>query len=115
MQQLQDILDSISQTLVTLSKQLEKISKQISNLQPSKTNVSTKKAKSSSNKNAVSKKQITVIDSVFEVIKMSRKGITIEKVKEKTGFNSRQLSNAIYKLSKRDKIVSKERGIYMKK
>ncbi|MCD4788028.1 MAG: hypothetical protein K8R09_07400 [Desulfobacterales bacterium] len=58
---------------------------------------------------------MTVIDSVFEVIKRSRKGATIVNLKEKTGFDSRQLSNALYKLSKRGMIVSKTRGVYMKK
>ena len=115
MKNLQDILESISTSLVTLSKQVEKISKQIDKLQPSKTKVFAKKGKTSSSKKVVSGKQMTVIDSVFEVVKRSRKGATIAKLKEKTGFDSRQLSNAIYKLSKRGLIESKTRGVYMKK
>ena len=124
MKKLQDLLNSISKSLVALSKQVEKISKQAGRLQPAKPakpakkKAPAKKAKTSSNKNskkAVGGKHTTVIDSIFEVIKRSRKGATIVTLKEKTGFDSRQLSNALYKLSKRGMIVSKTRGIYMKK
>ena len=100
---------------------MEKISSQAGKLQPSKPSkkkAPVKKAKTSSIKNskkAVGGKNMTFIDSVFEVIKMSRKGATIVNLKEKTGFDSRQLSNALYKLSKRGMIVSKTRGVYMKK
>jgi predicted Rossmann fold nucleotide-binding protein DprA/Smf involved in DNA uptake len=118
MKKLQDLLKSISESLVALSKQVEKISKQAGELQPSepsKKKVPAKKVKTLSSKKAVGEKHMTAIDSVFEVIKRSRKGATIVNLKEKTGFNSRQLSNALYKLSKRDVIISKARGIYMKK
>ena len=115
MKKLQDLLKSISESLVDLSKQVEKISKQAGKLKPSKKKVSAKKIKTSSSKKAVSGKRMTVIDSVFEVVKRSRTGATIAKLKEKTGFDSKQLSNALYKLSNRGMIVSKTRGVYMKK
>ena len=124
MKKLQDLLKSISKSLVALSKQVEKISSQAGRLQPAKPakpakkKAPAKKAKTSSIKNskkAVGGKHMTVIDSIFEVIKRSRKGATIVTLKEKTGFDSRQLSNALYKLSKRGMIVSKTRGVYMKK
>jgi len=110
MKKLQDLLKSISESLVALSKQVEKISSQAGKLQPAKP--AKKKAPA---KKAVGGKNMTVIDSVFEVIKRSRKGATTVNLKEKTGFDSRQLSNALYKLSKRGKIESKTRGVYMKK
>ena len=56
----------------------------------------------------------TVLDSVFEVVRRSRNGATIAKLKEKTGLTPRQLSNALYKLSTRGKIVAKSRGLYIK-
>ncbi|MDL2123998.1 MAG: hypothetical protein LWX51_13175 [Deltaproteobacteria bacterium] len=118
MKKLQDLLNSISKSLVALSKQVEKISKQAGKLQPakpSKKKAPAKKVKISSSKKAVSGKHMTVIDSVFEVIKRSRKGATIVNLKEKTGLDSRQLSNALYKLSKRGMVESRARGVYMKK
>jgi predicted Rossmann fold nucleotide-binding protein DprA/Smf involved in DNA uptake len=118
MKKLQDLLKSISKSLVALSKQVDKISKQADKLQPAKSSkkkAPAKKVNISSSKKAVGEKHMTVIDSVFEVIKRSRKGATIVNLKEKTGFDSRQLSNALYKLSKRGMIESKTRGVYMKK
>ena len=115
MKKLQDQLKSISKSLVTLSKQVEKISKQAGKLQPPKKKAPAKKVKTSPRKKTGSGKSMSVIDSVFDVVKRSRKGTTIATLKEKTGFDSRQLSNALYKLSKRDMILSKTRGVYMKK
>jgi hypothetical protein len=36
-------------------------------------------------------------------------------LKAKTGLNPRQLSNALYKLSKKGTIVAKSRGLYVQK
>ncbi|MBW2356948.1 MAG: hypothetical protein JRF23_09345, partial [Deltaproteobacteria bacterium] len=57
----------------------------------------------------------SVLDQVFEAVRRSRNGATIAKLKEKTGLESRQLSNALYKLSKRGRIESPSRGVYVKK
>ncbi len=57
----------------------------------------------------------TVLDSVYDVVKRSRKGVDIATLKKKTGLESRQLSNALYKLSKRGMIEAQSRGTYMKK
>lgn len=57
----------------------------------------------------------TVLSSVLSTVKRSKNGVAIAKIKEKTGLSPRQLSNALYKLSKSGKITSKERGIYIAK
>jgi len=59
--------------------------------------------------------QGTVLSSVLSTIKRSKNGVAIAKIKEKTGLSPRQLSNALYKLSKSGKIASKERGVYIAK
>ena len=59
--------------------------------------------------------KMSVIDTVKSLVARSHKGVTISALKEKTGFDSRQLSNALYKLAKRGKIASKARGLYVKK
>ncbi len=56
----------------------------------------------------------TVLDRVLEVIKRSRNGASIAALKTKTELESRQLSNALYKLSKKGKIKAKSRGVYIK-
>jgi predicted Rossmann fold nucleotide-binding protein DprA/Smf involved in DNA uptake len=117
MKKLKDQLKTVAKSLATLSKQVEKISKQIDNLQPVKT-TSTKKAAPAPKKKMVVKKKIVakkppVLETVLKVVKRSKKGITIASLKEKTGLDSRQISNALYKLSKKGAIETKARGLYV--
>jgi predicted Rossmann fold nucleotide-binding protein DprA/Smf involved in DNA uptake len=124
MTNLQDQLKAVSKTLTSLSKQLEVISKKVDKVPASKTASKTagKKtvAKPAPKKSADVKvaahgdASATVLDSVLDVIRRSRNGATIAKLKEKTGLEARQLSNALYKLSKRGKIEAKARGLYVK-
>lgn len=118
MTKLQDQLKSVSRTLTNLSKQLESISKKVD-----KTPAAKATSKAVTKRRVVKKKIVsraaaakgtTVLDSVFDVIRRSRNGASIAKLKEKTGLEARQLSNALYKLSKRGKIEAKSRGHYVK-
>jgi predicted Rossmann fold nucleotide-binding protein DprA/Smf involved in DNA uptake len=56
-----------------------------------------------------------MLDSVLDIIKRTKKGVTVAQLKEKTQLNARQLSNALYKLTKKGKIQTKSRGLYVKK
>ena len=122
MKQLQIQLKSISKSLVSLSKQVEKITKQVDKLQPAKKALVKKAAakkvvakKAPAKKKAAPAAGKTVLDSVFDVIKRSRKGASIAELRSKTKLDARQLSNALYKLSKKGKVETKTRGIYVKK
>ena len=117
MKKLKAQLKTISSSLSSLSKQVEKITKQIEKFQPKKAAVAPKKT-AAKKKVAAKKapaKSPTVIDSILNAIKKTKKGITIAQLKEKTEFNSKQLSNALYKLTKKGKIEAKSRGLYVKK
>lgn len=123
MTKLQDQLKSVSKSLTNLSKQLETISKKIDKAPAAKKAVSKKTAAKAGTKRRVAVKSTasksaaagaTVLDSVFDVIRRSRNGASIAKLKEKTGLEARQLSNALYKLSKRGKIEAKSRGLYVR-
>ena len=122
MKKLKDQLKTISSSLSSLSKQVEKIIKQVEKLQPKKAAVAPKKTaakKKAAPKKAAPKKAPakppTVIDSILNAIKKTKKGITIAQLKEKTAFNSKQLSNALYKLTKKGKIEATSRGLYVNK
>ena len=126
MKKVQSQLKSIAKSLSALSKQIDSVSKQLGNAQPAKKASPKKKApkkvaaKKVAAKKAVAKKATpakkkNVLDTVLGVIKRSRKGVSIPALKEKTSLDSRQLSNALYKLAKRGVIASKSRGIYTKK
>ena len=126
MKKVQSQLKSIAKSLSALSKQIDSVSKQLGNAQPAKKASPKKKApKKVAAKKVVAKKAVAkkatpakkknVLDTVLGVIKRSRKGVSIPALKEKTSLDSRQLSNALYKLAKRGVISSKSRGIYIKK
>ena len=66
-------------------------------------------------KKAAPTKQLTVQDAVFNTIKRTKKGVTVAQLKEKLDLNAKQLSNTLYKLSKKGKIEAKSRGLYFKK
>ena len=118
MKGIQTQLKTITKSLVGLSKQVERITKQVDKLQPAKkAPAKPKKAvrKVAVNRKAVPAKGKTVLDSVYNVIEHSKKGATIATLKTKTGLDSRQLSNALYKLSKKRMVYAKSRGLYKKK
>ena len=115
-------LKTLSKSLATLSKQVEKITNQVDKLQapkkaaPVKKKVAKKKvAKKIAAKKAAPAKQITMLDAVFDAIKRTKKGVTVSQLREKTKLDSRQLSNALYKLTKKGIIQTKSRGLYVKK
>jgi predicted Rossmann fold nucleotide-binding protein DprA/Smf involved in DNA uptake len=116
-QQLQKQLVTASKSLVNLSKQLEKLSMHVDKMQSSGAAAKKKPAvrKKAGVKKPAAAKGATVLGSVFDSIKRSKKGVAIEKIKEKTGYDGRQLSNALYKLTKQGKIKTISRGVYLKK
>lgn len=116
MNKIQNQLKTVTEALAVISKQIEQIAKA---LDFSKTEKRTpKKIKKPGTKAAqakkISDKPMTVLDSVFDKIKRAKNGVPINKIQEKTGLTDRQLSNALYKLSKKGKILSKARGVYIK-
>ena len=118
MKKLQNQLKTLSKSIVSLSGQVERIKKEVDKLQPSTTAAKKKKApaiKPAAKKKKTASTTSTVLESVFDIIKRGKNGVPIAKIKEKVGLTSKQLSNSLYKLSKRGKIIAKERGIYFKK
>jgi len=111
-------LKTIAKSLASLSKQVDRITKQVDKLQPAKKAAPAKRKKTvrkaAARKKAAPARGQTVLDKVYAVIKSSKKGATIATLKTKTGLDSRQLSNALYKLSKKRQVHAKSRGLYVK-
>ena len=124
MQKIQTQLKAIAKTLLGLSEKLQKVTEQVGTRRVAKPAAAPKvkpaRVKKSSAKAAVVAKESaedksTVLGTVFDTIKKSRKGITIAKLKDKTNLGTRQVSNAHYKLTKRGDIEARARGLYFKK
>jgi len=111
MKNLQSQLKTVSKNLAALSKQVEKLSSQVEKPKAVK-KTAVKKATA---KRAAPAGGKTVLDTVFDAIKRSKKGVTVTQLKTKTKLNPRQLSNALYKLSSKGMIQAPSRGLYVKK
>ena len=118
MKKIQIQLKSVSKSLAALAKQVEKLSQQVSKAQPAKKAAPATKAKAKApakKTKAAAAGGKTVLDSVYDVIKRTQKGVTVAQLKQKTNLDARQLSNALYKLSKKGQVYAKARGLYVKK
>ena len=73
-----------------------------------------KKTVAAKTKKAPLQKKLTALDTVLKVINRSRKGVNVNTISEKTGFNKKQISNILYKLKKAGSIKSVSRGMYSK-
>ncbi|MCG6892148.1 MAG: hypothetical protein LJE65_00945 [Desulfobacteraceae bacterium] len=132
MANLQAQLKVVAQSLKKLTKDIEKASKEAAKL--SKPKKSAPKAKAAAKKSSAKKSSAkkspkkkaaprkkssdqdgSVLEAVYVAVKRSRKGASITQLKDKTGLKPRQLSNALYKLSKRGDIEAVSRGVYKKK
>ena len=118
MSKLQTQLKTVSKSLAALSKQVERLSKQVDKRQPAKKAAAKPKAaparKPAAQKAAAAGGK-TVLDTVYDAIKRNKKGVTVVQLKQKTKLDARQLSNALYKLSKKGQVYAKSRGLYVKK
>ncbi len=114
MKKLQAQLVWISQTLSALSKQVSKITKQVEKLAASAKETPGRSAAKKAPGTGARVRRDTVLDSVFGAIKRSRTGISIAQLKTKTDLGDRQLSNALYKLTKKGVVRAKARGVYVK-
>ncbi len=117
MKNLQSQLKTVSRSLAALSKQVEKLSSQVA--KPKAVKKAAAKRPAAAKKVAAKKVAPaggkTVLDTVLDVIKRSKKGVTVAQLKTKTQLDARQLSNALYKLSKKGMVTAPSRGLYLKK
>jgi len=124
---LEDQIRSISESLSAISKEIENLSNVIKEIHIAPLTAESETALSDvlsviqqskglgdRAKKTKNGKELKVTDSVYDVIKRSKKGASIAKLREKTLFDPRQISNALYKLTKNGKIIAKSRGLYIK-
>jgi predicted Rossmann fold nucleotide-binding protein DprA/Smf involved in DNA uptake len=131
MKKVQTQIKTIAKNLSSLAEKLEKLNDQLA-AQPAKAAPAKSKAAAKPKKKAASKAKApktkkaaakpapaaagkgTVLENVLDVIAKSKNGADIANLKSKTNLESRQLSNALYKLSKKGMIKTVSRGVYVK-
>ena len=117
MKNFQEQLALISKTLSGLSKQVDKITQQIGKeASPAarKAKPGRKPSKKAPVKQSALKRTDTVLESVYTAIARSRSGLSIAQLQRKTDLGARQLSNSLYKLTKKGLVHTQSRGVYVK-
>ena len=120
---LADVFGIDMEETVGKSKKKAKVKKRASKKKKSLISVSkkvkgkaaTKKAakKTPPKKATPKKKAKPPFDTVVEVVRRSKKGVTVAGIREKTGFDDKQIRTYIYKAKRQGKIQNKSRGVYL--
>ena len=76
--------------------------------------VTGKAGKKTAAKQAVSRKKAeSPLDIVTGIVRSSKKGVTVALIREKTGFDDKQIRNYIFRAKKQGKIKNLKRGVYV--
>jgi hypothetical protein len=115
MKEVQSLLKLVSDGLKTIAQGVEAIAKKVDEIAESE-DVGVPKGKTPVKRTPKKKevKPITTTDTVFKVISRSKKGISISKIMEKTGFTRKQVYNIVFRLKKQARIINVGKGIYSK-
>ena len=115
MKQLKNDLQAISRTLNELTRKTEQMAKSLEKLEKTDAAKTPKAGAKPAGKKVVKKPaKVTAIDTLFAIIKKSRKGVDAATLREKTGFDNKKVWNHINILKTKGKIRSAERGVYVK-
>ena len=117
MKQIIKDLKAVNKELKALIRKTESIEKKIAKLEKTSTKKIKVKVKVRATKKAVAKKakKISIPDTVFGVMKRSKKSFDADMLTKKTGLRKQQVHDALSKLKKRGMIKSEGKGIYVKK
>jgi hypothetical protein len=110
-------LKAVADGLRTIAQGMEKLAEKLEESTPkkqAKPKPASKTAAKSEKATAKKAMKKTAADTVYTVIKRSKKGVTNATLAKKTGFDKKKIANIIFKLRKQGKIKSIDRGVYTK-
>jgi len=126
MKNLKKDLKAILKTLNGLDQKVQKLQEQIVETKPKAKTVKAKAVKKTVVKKVAVKKvavkkaapkkatPATAVDTVFAIIKKTKKGVGMAALMEKTGYNQKKIANLVFKLRKQGKIKTVAKGVYVK-
>ena len=122
MNKLKQDLKAVNKELKALVKKTESLMKAVDRIekdQVAKAKKATPKAKAVKKvaaKNTPTKKRrskLTATDKVLNIINRSKKGVSVQVLIKKTGFDHRKVTNILFRVSKMGKIKTVSRGVYV--
>ncbi|MFC1488499.1 hypothetical protein ACFL6B_01485 [Thermodesulfobacteriota bacterium] len=116
------MLSFLSSTLKVLSQETKQLIEKVSRFEKAQAvlkykaavSVRTAYRKTSAVKTPAARKTTspTATDAVLKVIKRHKKGVGIQKLRDRTGFDDKKIRNIVYRAEKQGKIIRKGRGVY---
>ncbi|BBO80640.1 hypothetical protein DSCO28_12060 [Desulfosarcina ovata subsp. sediminis] len=110
-------MKKLARDLKTVAKQLENLSKKTESMAMAfekSPSVATAPEKKTARTRAAKRKPAgsTPTDQVLAIMKRFKKGITVESLRGKSGFNEKQISNIVHRACKKGKMKRIGRGVY---
>ncbi len=117
MKQLKKDFKAVNKALKVLIRKTESIEKKIAKIEKTSTKKRKVKVKARATKKAVTKKakKISIPDTVFGVMKRSKKRFDSAMLTKKTGPKRQQVQDALFKLKRRGLVKNVGKGVYVKK
>ena len=103
-------LQAVIRELNKIAKNVDRLIITLDKLEKPKT----KTVKTKSAKKVATKKPVTAVDTVLKIINRYKKGVDIDALIKKTGFDQKKIHNVVYKLKKQGKVKSVGKGVYLK-
>lgn len=110
MKQMKRDLQSALKLLNQATQKIESLEKR---LEGSEKSQGIKKPKSKGSAKAKAPKELSQSDILLAVIKRHKKGIDSDGLRKKTGFEGRRVGDILYRLKRRGKIKSVDKGAYV--
>jgi predicted Rossmann fold nucleotide-binding protein DprA/Smf involved in DNA uptake len=125
MKKLKQDLIAVNKELKALVKKTESLMKAVDRIEtaqaatpkkasPKKT-IKAKTVKKVAVKNVLAGKKrskLTATDKVLNIINKSKKGVSVQALIKKTGFDAKKIANNVFKANKEGKIKSVSKGVY---
>ena len=104
-------LRTVARQLSTLAKKTETMAKAFEKA-PAAAASKKKPVRAAKKKAAPTSRSATPTDQVITIMKRFKKGITVEALRGKSGFNEKQISNIVHRACKKGKMKRIGRGVY---
>ena len=126
MKKLKQDLKAVNKELKALVKKTESLMKAVDRIEKAqaakakkaspKRTPKTRAVKKVAVKNVPVKKRsakLTDYDKALNIIKKSKRGVPVQALAKKTGFNAKKIANIVFKANKAGKIRSVSKGVYV--
>ena len=106
-------LKAISKTTDRLVKAVNKLEKAQAKAKTTK-KVPTRRLKGTAKKKPPARrvKSLSATDQVLKIVNRSKKGVSVSTLVKKTGYDTKKVSDIVYRASKQGKIKRAGRGVY---